>query len=83
VPPVSILRPGIPQSSNYFFAQQSSAQQDEPCSQQFVPQHAPVQHFAPGVQQFSLVKAIAESDESARTNTANNLNFMEVSSRFG
>jgi hypothetical protein len=61
--------------------QQSPAQQDAPDWQQLAPQHGP-QQTAPGVQQLSLASAKAGNDDSARTKTANSLNFMGFSSRF-
>ena len=67
-------------AGDYFLAQQSPGQQAEPDWQQLAPQQAP-QQLAPGVQHESPVKANADSDESARTITANSLYFIAISSR--
>jgi len=60
--------------------QEPLLQQDEPDWQQLEVQHEPVQHFAPGLQQESLVMAKAESEARVRTTTAN-IFFMEISFR--
>jgi hypothetical protein len=59
--------------------QQSPGQQFAPLWQQVAPQQEPGQHFAPGLQQ-SPVNASADSEDSARTKTANSLNFIELPS---
>lgn len=60
----------------YFFAQQSPGQQPAPELQQLESQQEAVQHFVPGLQQESALTASAERDESPRTRTASNLNFI-------
>lgn len=62
-------------SRAYFFASQSLEQQPSPELQQQESRHE-VQHFAPDLQQESVLAANADRDESPRTRTASNLNLI-------